>query len=156
MNKKLITLLLALGALTQSINATNGLWLEKRDGRKIGYVFDQNVTISYTYTSIVLTEAGVTAEYPFEDVKRIYFDEGVVSGIEAPSLSSQQIRIMDNGVSLRGFDASTPVTVYDFSGRIVSQMTTDANGSLQLMRSTLPPGANIIKVGKSTIKYINK
>ena len=157
MNKKLIMMLTALAALSQGINAANGLWLEKRDGSKIGYLFDQDVTISYTYSDIVVADADNTAKYPFEDVKRIYFDDDVISGIEAaPTLSSQQIHIMDNGVSLSGFDATTPVTVYDFSGRIVSQTATDTNGSLQLLRNTLPPGANIIKVGKSTIKYINK
>lgn len=157
MNKKLIMMLTALVALSQGINAANGLWLEKRDGSRTGYLFDQNVTISYTYSDIVVSGTDVSAKYPFNDVKRIYFDDDVISGIEAvPTLSSQQIHIMDNGVSLSGFDATTPVTVYDFSGRIVSQTATDANGSLQLLRNTLPPGANIIKVGKSTIKYINK
>ena len=157
MIKKVFLLLLAIVGFTQFAFAINGLWLVKKDGSKIGYLFDQNVSITYTSTSIYVSSSEVTVEYPFNDVRKVYFDEGVTSIDEAVLAEvEQQVRLTSNGVDIKGFAAGTPVTMANFAGQVVTQRATDANGHLFINKGELSQGTYIIKVGKTSIKFNNK
>ena len=138
MKTKVPLLLLVLLTFLQNATAINGLWLEKQDGTLVGYVFDQGLGISYKLNTVVMTTYYATVEYPFDDIKRIYFEDDVT---EVASVSTTerlpQIRLTTDGVSLTGFATATPVKVYDVSGRTVMQTATNADGSLLLSISQL-------------------
>ncbi len=157
MKKKLFFILLSVMTLSQYAVAINGFWLDKRDGSTIGYLFDQDINISYTTTSVLLTANSVTVEYPFDDVIRMYFDDNV-TGISNTTLTEKQqlIRIIANGLELKGFNASTLVTVSDLAGRVALQHTTDTNGLLYIRWYDLPRGVYVVRAGKTTIKFNNK
>ena len=157
MKKKLIVLLLAAVGLAQYAVAANGLWLEKRDGSKIGYLFDQDITIQYNIEHVVLTAGDVAVEYPFDEVQRMYFDDDV-TGIAETQISEKQqlIRVVAAGLELKGFDAGTPVMVSDLTGKVSFRRTTNADGVLYISRSDLPRGVCAVKAGKTTIKFNNK
>ena len=77
MKKTLLLLLMILTGITQAARAINGLWLEKQDGSLVGYVFEQGINISYKFNTVVMTTNTASAEYPFDDIKRIYFEDDV-------------------------------------------------------------------------------
>lgn len=157
MIKKGFLLLFAVVWFAQFAVAANGLWLVKKDGSMIGYLFDQNVSIRYTSTSIYVSSPEATVEYPFDDVRKVYFDEGV-TGIDEAVLAKveQQVRLTSNGVDIKGFAAGTPVTMVNLAGQVVMRRTTDAQGCLFISKGELSQGIYIIKVDKTSIKFNNK
>lgn len=148
-------MLVAVG-LVQNVLADNGLWLEKRDGSKIGYLFDEEVTISYTSKSVVITTRNVSVEYPYNDVLRVCFDKNVTSDVITPFIEKQQqIRIIANGLELKGFASGTLVTISNILGNFYLQRATDTDGFLDLKWNKLPSGVYIVKADKTTIKFNN-
>lgn len=157
MIKKGFLLLFAVVWFAQFAVAANGLWLVKKDGSKIGYLFEQNVYISYTSTSVILSTQEATVEYPYDDVRKVYFDEGVTDIDEALQVDvQQQVRLTSHGVDIKGYAASTPVTMANLAGQVVMRRTTDAQGCLFISKGELSQGIYIIKVDKTAIKFNNK
>ena len=157
MIKKVFLLLFAVVGFAQFAFAANGFWLVKKDGSKIGYLFEQSVSMSYTATSVIVSSPEATVEYPFDDVRKVYFDEGV-TGIDETVLADveQQIRLTSNGVDIKGFAAGTPVTMANLAGQVVMRRATDGNGHLFICKGELSQSIYIIKVGKTSIKFNNK
>ena len=157
MIKKLFTLLLVALAFVQYATAANGLWLEKRDGSIISYLFEQEVRIAYTRDSVELITDNATVQYPFDEVKRVSFYDSSSDDVKMPGTEvQQQIRLVANGVEFSGFAAGTRVAISHLSGSSVANKTTDANGRLLIRKSDLPKGVIIIKADKTSIKFINK
>jgi len=157
MKKQQLLLMLILLPMAAWAYPVNGLWLEKHDGSRIGYVFDQDITISYNSTSVVMSTGTTTVEYPFDGVKRVYFEDNVTKIVEIPFTERKQlIHIVANGLDLRGFDAGTSVTITDLTGRVVINRVIDEEGLLQISWSNLPCGVYVVKVNKTSIKFYNK
>ena len=155
--KKTIVMILAVVVLAQHVFAANGLWLEKRDGNKIGYLFDEEVTISYNSTSVVMTSQNASVEYPFSEVHRAYFGDDVTSNASTSIIEKQQqIRIFSNGLELKGFTAGTLVTISNLTGSFYTKRVTNADGILYIKWSDMPHGVFIVKADKTTIKFNNK
>lgn len=156
MRKTLFLLMMAVFGIVQTVSAINGLWLEKKDGTLVGYVFDQGLNIGYNLNSVVMTTYYATVEYPFDDIKRIYFEDEVTEVASVSSTERQsQISLATDGVCLTGFAPSTPVWVYDASGRVVVRSAINADGSLLVNVRQLPKGVYIIKAERSVIKIKN-
>lgn len=155
MKKLIITITAAIG-LAQYAFAANGLWLEKRDGNKIGYLFNEEITISYNSKNVVITTPNISVEYPYNDVRRVYFDNNVTSDVTTPFIEKrQQIRIIANGLELKGYAAGTSVTISNLLGSFYLQRATDIDGFLNIRWRELPSGVYIIKADKTTIKFRN-
>ena len=155
--KKTIVMILAVVGLAQHVFAANGLWLEKRDGNKIGYLFDEEVTISYNSTSVVMTSQNASVEYPFSEVHRVYFGDDVTSNASTSIIEKQQqIRIFSNGLELKGFTAGTLVTISNLTGSFYTKRVANADGILYIKWSDMPHGVFIVKADKTTIKFNNK
>lgn len=138
-------------------DASNGLWLVKSDGNRIGYVFDQEINISYTSKNIVISTNSATVEYPFDEVKRVCFDDNVTGIAEMTFAERQQfIRIVSNGLELKGFNTAISVSISDMAGRTVLKRVTDADGVLYINWKNIPHGVYIVKADKTTIKFYNK
>lgn len=152
---------IVLAGFTQQAVAINGLWLEKKDGSKIGYLFENTIGINCTADSLRISTYDGTATqvvmHAFDDIRKVYFDQ-LTTKIDDNVLSTlqQQVRLTADGISISGFAAATPVVVADLGGRIVMRRSTAADGSLRIGRSALSRGTYIIKVDKTTIKFNNK
>ncbi len=155
MKKKILLLLFAFLAMTQMVSAYNGLWLYKNDGTRLGFLFDEEVTMSYAVKSLVIQSKYATVEYPFEDVHKVEFADDVTSGVKSvkQSVASSTIRMTRYGIELSGFSAHTPVMVYDLSGRVLAQVYTDQAGAARVDMQTMPKGVYIVKAEKSSIKF---
>ena len=157
MKKKLLTVLMAMCAAAASAWAGNGVWVERLDDTKQGFLFTDKPVITYTAESLVMTTEKATAEFPFADVKRLSFDGDitVVSVAEAKT-DSRLISVTADGAELSGFEAGTAVLVYDVMGHLVATCKTAADGALSISLAGYPTGVYIIKAEKSTLKIQNK
>ena len=153
MKKTLLLLLMILTGITQAARAINGLWLEKQDGSLVGYVFEQGINISYKFNTVVMTTNTASAEYPFDDIKRIYFEDDVTKIVSATTAAKlSQISLTSDGVSLTGFAPYTTVWVYDTKGHPIMKSSTDVNGSLLVNIKQLPKGIYIVKAERNAVK----
>lgn len=155
--RKLTLLLFALFALSQYVAAYDGLWLEKKDGTRIGYEFEKDITISYGRDSVFIITREATAVYPFAEVWKITFADNV-SGIRDAKADAKTSKVVVAGhrVELTGFAAGMPVGVYDLTGRQVMSMLVKAEGTTVLSLASLPKGTYIVKVEKTSVKLIRK
>lgn len=152
-----LILLLATVGMSQIVVAANGFWLERKDGIKIGYLFDEVISVNYSMKGVEVKTTYATVEHAFDDVKKVWFDEGVTTGIDEAVLSTiqQQVYVTINGMEIKGFAPATLVTISNLSGQLLMQRTTDEQGCLNITKSEFPQGIYIIKVGKTAIKFNN-
>lgn len=157
MKKKILTTLLFLTTAAGAW-AEEGVWVEMKDATKQGFLFADNPIITYTADNLVMTTTKVTAEFPFADISKLYFDGNItVSAVENASGENTQIIRTTNGVvELSGFKGGTEVAVYDIMGKLIQLYETDADGNLSVDLATMSQGIYIIKAQQSTIKILNK
>ena len=131
--------------------AEDGVVVETRGGVTVGYVFSETPVITYEGLDLVVTTSKTTAQYPIDDLARVYFDDVSITAINEVA-SKQIIRVVNDVVEMTGFAAGTVVNVYDINGRQIVAHQTDANGALTLSLAGCNQGVLIIKAGKSTLK----
>ena len=158
MKKNIVTLLVALLATASGARADDGVWVERLDGTKLGFLFVDEPKITCDADILVLKTSSATVEFPIAELKRLYFSDDIVTGVGAANagITSEIIRATRNGAELSGFAAGTPVTVYNLSGKSLRQLNVEQDGTLTVNLSTLPQGTYIIKAKKSTLKIQTK
>ena len=153
--KKIFSLFIVLVLATSSAWADDGLWVERQNGSKQGFLFADKPVITYTADNLVMTTAKATAEFPIADIKQITFADDVVNAIGQVRLADgteQLIRVTAEGAQLSGFAPNTAVTLYDAAGRTVAKYKTATDGTLSVNLSAQHKGIYVIKADKSTLK----
>lgn len=141
----------------QDTCAINGLWLQKKDGKTIGYLFENDISISYSRTSFIIHTSDASVEHSYEDINKVYFDDNVITIIEKMQKDEQQkISITAHEIEINGFERAIPVMITDLLGRLIISRATDANGSLLISRTDFPRGIYVVRVGQTAIKFNNK
>lgn len=158
MRKRFFTFLFALFGIMPAVWADDGVWIEKLNGTKQGFLFSQQPQISYTADALVMTTTAATATFPLDELKRIYFDGNVVNAINAVAGggSAQLMRATAVGAELSGFPAGTAVTVYALSGSKMAQLRVPSDGQLTVDLSAFPQGIYMIQAEKVTLKIQKK
>jgi len=78
MKKIFILFLIFLPCFVQTGYSINGLWLEKHDGTRVGYIFDNISHVEYSLKGISIVTYQKVDEYTFEEVRKIYFADDIV------------------------------------------------------------------------------
>jgi hypothetical protein len=105
----------------------------------ISFTFEQEPRVTFPTAETLLVTAGdVTVEFPFSEVEKITFEEGLTS------VESITVR-----------EGDTQVSIYDLSGRMVRQYVAK-EGSATVSLSSLPAGTYIIKDGKRAYKVMKR
>ncbi len=156
----LLTMLLSMWALSGMAAAPDdGVWVERLDGTKQGFVFADFPKVTYTADQLVMTTKTVTATFPFAELRRVYFADDVVTAIREVVVadgSSPVIRATAEGAQLAGFAPKTAVEVYSASGLLLSRDQTAADGTLTVSLTARPQGIYIIKTNQTTLKILKK
>ena len=150
--KKFFSLFIVLVLATASAWADDGLWVERQNGSKQGFLFADKPVITYTADNLVMTTVKATAEFP---IKQITFADDVVNAIGQVRLADgteQLIRVTAEGAQLSGFAPNTAVALYDAAGRTVAKYKTATDGTLSVNLSAQHKGIYVIKADKSTLK----
>ena len=94
MKKNFVTLLVALLATASGARADDGVWVERLDGTKQGFLFVDEPKITCDADILVLKTSSATVEFPIAELKRLYFSDDIVTGV-APTnagITSEIIR----------------------------------------------------------------
>lgn len=157
MRKKIFTLLLAMLGFMPAVWADDGVWIERLNGTKQVFLFSQEPEISFNDYDFVITTTAATATFPYDEIKRIYFDSDIVSGINGINADdSRLMRVTPIGAELSGFPAGTAVNVYDLRGFTLAQWLVPSGGQLSVNLSAFPQGIYIIQAEKVTLKIQKK
>ena len=156
----LLTMFMSTWAISGMATAPDdGLWVERLDGTKQGFVFADFPKVTYTADQLVMTTKTVTVEFPLTELRRVIFADDVVTAIReavAAEGSSPVIRATADGAQLAGFAPKTAVEVYTTSGLLLSREQTAADGTLTISLAARPQGIYIIKTNQTTLKILKK
>ena len=156
--KRRFILFFALTTMFGSAMADDGVWVERLNGTKQGFLFAEAPKITYSGNDLVMTTTKATATFPLADVRRVYFHDTPTS-IDSQHVADAQsplIRVGSGGAALSGFSPDAPVEVFDAFGRLISRHKTSADGTLSVSLTAHPTGIYIIKAEKTTLKIQKK
>ena len=71
--KKFLLVILMYLCFVQTVFSINGLWLERHDGTRVGYILDNIYNVEYLFKGIKVYTYQSVDEYAFNEVKKIYF-----------------------------------------------------------------------------------
>lgn len=104
----------------------------------VTFTFDEKPVVTFSDEILNVATDSVSVEFPFEDIEKITFEDGVTA--------IESIRINDG----KGI-----VTIYDISGRLVSKYK-PVEGSTTVDLTPLPSGVYVVNDGKRTYKVMKR
>lgn len=143
-NKVLCAILMAvLGVLP--IVASSSLLIHLADGTEIVCSLSKEPQMLFGNKTITLTAlTGEVGEWNFSDVESWQF---------ADVMDPDEVDKIQWVVEDAKLTASSPIAVYDLSGRQVKAKVTASEGANSVSLEGLPKGTYLVKVGKSCVKY---
>ena len=128
------------------------------NGKTIEFTLNQKPIIKYGTATVTLTYNTGSLEYQMTDIQRVTMGDRSATGIDdiQTGKAKGDMRYAGGTFSLNGFEANSPVSVYDLSGRLVQTHRVSGDGSLSFSVATLPAGTYIVKAKSITYKFIKR
>ena len=128
------------------------------NGQSIEFTLNQKPIIMYGTTTVTITNNSETIEYQMTDIQQVTMGDKSATGIDdiKADKAKGDMRYADGTFSLNGFEANSPVSVYDLSGRLVQTHRVSGDGSLSFSVATLSAGTYIVKAKSITYKFIKR
>lgn len=128
------------------------------NGKTIEFTLNQKPVIKYGTATVTLTYDTGSLEYNMTDIQRVTMGDKSATGIDdiKADKAKGDLRYANGTFNLNGFEANSPVTVYDLSGRQVQAYRVNSDGSLSFSVATLPAGTYIVKAKSITYKFIKR
>lgn len=128
------------------------------NGKTIEFTLNQKPVIKYGTATVTLTYNTGSLEYNMTDIQRVTMGDKSATGIDdiKADKAKGDLRYANGTFNLNGFEANSPVTVYDLSGRQVQAYRVNSDGSLSFSVATLPAGTYIVKAKSITYKFIKR
>ena len=122
------------------------------NGKTIEFTLNQKPVIKYGTATVTLTYNTGSLEYQMTDIQRVSMGDRSATGIDdiQAGKAKGNMRYADGTFSLNGFEANSPVAVYDLSGRLMQTYRVSSDGSLVFSVATLPAGTYIVKAKSIT------
>lgn len=129
--------------------------VEFKDLTKKTFVFDESLNFQYKNDSLVIN-GGVSTAYPFEQVRKYYFQYGESS--EIPSVEANEVRVtyLDNQhIQIEGLKENSQVALFSVLGQLIEMKTSQSDEVVQL---TLPntKGVYVLKIDDQIVKLIKE
>ena len=105
----------------------------------VTFTFEQTPKVTFPETDIIrVATDDVTVEFPFAEVEKITFEDGVTA-VESIRMSNEKAQIL----------------IYDIAGRLVRRSTSQ-KGSATADISTLPAGTYVVRDGTRSYKITKR
>lgn len=159
--KRLLFMIIALGSLILGHAAeAQGKYVRilLTNGKTIEFTLNQKPVIKYGTATVTLTYDTGSMEYQMTDIQRITMGDRSATGIDdiKTDKTKGDIRYADGTFCLNGFEANSPVAVYDIGGKLMQTYRVSSDGSLSFSVATLPTGTYIVKAKSITYKFIKR
>ena len=137
-------------ALLASVSASaRSLVLVLNDSTKIYFLLDEKPVLRMEKGKVLID----TQTFSFEDVDRFYISQtDDPSGIEAV-MAETQVKFDGNSLVVEG---EKMVEIYAVNGVKMKAKVTKVAGMTMVDTEGLPKGAYVVKIGKSSFKFVKK
>lgn len=153
LKKQLLFSLFALGAWTGATAQDVGyvMRVTLTDGTVDSYLVADHPTVEFTQDKVTVQSASVRAEYAADDVKDYTFVDVNATNIEATTAETPEhgitFKYVDGeNISIRGIEATTPVSVYSIGGQKQNATIIRTPDGANVSLGTLPTGTYIINI----------
>lgn len=152
-------ILCPLFCVTVPVMADDGIWVEKTDESKTGFIFNEEPVITFHGDELVITTSSSAACFPIDDIRRLSFGDVSLTGIDeitTGELKTPIIHIHEERVMIGGLRPGTAILAYSTGGNIVARTQADEEGNVAINLSSQPKGVYIISTSLSTFKIEKK
>ena len=148
-----LTLLVAMLGVVPCV-ASSLLILHLTDGTNIVCNLAKEPKMTFGEKTLTLSSLeGTVGQWDFTQVESWSFGED--DAIESIKAEKAQINIEDGLLTMAGVDAKK-VAVYDINGRLVTPKLNTKGTTTSVSLNGLPKGTYVLKVGKSSVKFLVK
>ena len=155
--KKSIKLLVALSmlqGLAGKAYANEMVVVNDSHGGKSTFNLSTHPVISIDTYSLILKTDETTVMFPLNEfVSFSIVDDSTTTGIQEKGAGSPSFSF-GSGLKANGLQPSSPVKVYNLSGILVAEGTTDAEGRLQLDVDTVKGITYLVKTTTGSFKFV--
>lgn len=155
MKKKLIFVIASfLTGLVQNSLAEENVVVTDVNGEKISFLLSSSPIVSFNERSLIITTDNETVFYPISEY-RSFTIETVQSDLVDVTDSHQNPSFYFNGnLVANGLEPSSKVSVYNVLGILVSEGSTDENGSLILPINANKASVYVVSTSVGSFKVI--
>lgn len=155
MKKKLIFVIASfLTGLVQNSLAEENVVVTDVNGEKISFLLSSSPIVSFNERSLIITTDNETVFYPISEY-RSFTIENVQSDLVDVTNSHQNPSFYFNGnLVANGLEPSSKVSVYNVLGILVSEGSTDENGSLILPINANKASVYVVSTSVGSFKVI--
>lgn len=155
MKKKLIFVIASfLTGLVQNSLAEENVVVTDVNGEKISFLLSSSPIVSFNEQSLIITTDNETVFYPISEY-RSFTIENVQSDLVDVTNSHQNPSFYFNGnLVANGLEPSSKVSVYNVSGILISEGSTDENGSLILPINANKASIYVVSTSVGSFKVI--
>lgn len=155
MKKKFIVVLSLLGVALCANADKQYMIVEQLDESKYSFLLDDNPIVTHEDGNLVVNGDAATS-YAISSVKRFYFAEDAVSGVEKQTSDVFCIVSLDEStLQVLNAQPAESVTLVSVDGKVILTSTTDMNGSA-IVKLPGRGGVYVLTVGTKSIKVIRK
>ena len=130
-------------------------------GKQVAFLLEHTPKVVNGEGVVTVIDEDVTIEYAIGEVHKYMMGvDSTTDGISNITGSDRnktgEIDYRSGDVMMSGFDAGTPVKVFDTDGVLLSARTINSDGGMVLEMSQYPAGIYIVKVQNKTFKFIKR
>ncbi len=155
MKKTSLILLSMMGLGSSMLAEPSQVTVEFKDLTKKSFVLAEAPTFQYKNDSLVIN-GSVSTSYPFEQVRKYYFEEGEYSDISSVDANEVRVTYLDNQhIQIEGLKENSQVALFSVLGQLIETKTSQSSEVLQL---TLPKakGIYVLKINEQIVKLIKE
>lgn len=149
--KKTFKIMMVALAAAFSLNASaenEGIILNNQDGTTVGFAFEQEPTLSFTATDVVIKAGETEVSYAMAGLK-ITFGE-TADAIKSIDSADVKFNLSKGGIQAAGLKSGEAVSVYAVNGAVIATAQAGADGKVAV---NLPGrGVYVVKAGKVNYK----
>lgn len=156
MKKKLIFVIASfLTGLVQNSLAEENVVVTDVNGEKISFLLSSSPIVSFNEQSLIITTNNETVFYPISEYRSFTIENDVQSDVVDVTNSHQNPSFYFNGnLVANGLEPSSKVSVYNALGILISEGSTDENGSLILPINANKASIYVVSTSVGSFKVI--
>lgn len=162
MKRKLCLLMLAFALMPLVALASDGVLLQLKSGKTVGFAFDSKPIVVTGNTLVLKSSDGNRVEYNYDEVQKLYWGNVSssvgIDNVQTDVKNKAVFHLTHNGITVTGLQKGEHVTVYTMSGVQVGQTVSTTNdGSTSISLASTNEKVLIVRTtGGANFKFVKR
>lgn len=155
MKKKLIFIIASfLSGLVQNSLAEENVVVTDVNGEKISFLLSSSPIVSFNEQSLIITTDNETVFYPISEYRSFTIESDQSDLVEVTNSHQNPSFYFNENLVANGLEPSSKVSVYNVLGILISEGSTDENGSLILPINANKASIYVVSTSVGSFKVI--